>query len=299
MRLFKIFSCFFANLAFSGALFAQAQILDGHGLNAVNLESALSEVKPGGIVVLGEEHGTKVQPLFQVQVMKTLEKMGHKVSVGMEFLNYPYQPLVDQYRAGSLSEADFLAKVKWGSFSYEGYKHQILFPKAGQGTTIALNAPAALTSKVAKTGVSSLTPSEAALMPPNFQKGNDLYFDRFRITMGDHLPSQAALGRYFEAQSIWDDTMAWKATEYIKSNPDQVLVIVVGEFHVQYGGGLPDRIKARGIDNVTTFSLINLNGMTEEEIKEEIAPSAKYGDRASYIWTDNYEREQPLRRRPF
>ncbi len=288
MKFLSLITSVFATLAFSGAIFGQAQILDGHNLYPVQIEKALSEIKPGSIVILGELHGTKIQPLFQVQVMETIAKMGLKVSVGMEFFNYTHQSILDQYRAGFLGELEFLKQVKWGGFSYDSYRPQVLFPKQGESTTIALNAPPFLTSKVAKTGISSLTKDEAALLPPLFQKGNDLYYQRFKIIMGDHVPNLETLGRYFEAQSIWDETMAWKASEFIKSNPDQVLVIVVGEFHVQYGGGLPDRIKARGISDVTTFSLLNLNGMNQSEIQEALAPSTAYGDRANFIWTDNY-----------
>lgn len=288
MKSFAVILGTFLSVFVSQFAFAQAQILNGNTLAPTQIEDALARVKPGSIVVLGEQHGTVPQPLFQVQVMETIRKMGMHVSVGMEFLNYPYQSLVDQYRAGTLAEPDFLKQIKWNGFPYDSYRQQILFPKVGDGTTIALNAPAALTSKVAKTGLASLTPDEAAWLPPQFQKGNDLYLERFKEVMGSHLPTPDALDRYFTAQSIWDDSMAWKATDFIKANPDQVLVIVVGEFHVQYGGGLPDRIKARGVSDVTTFSLVNLQGMTDAEVQTELAPSTKYGDRANFIWAGKY-----------
>jgi uncharacterized iron-regulated protein len=88
---------------------------------------------------------------------------------------------------------------------------------------------------------------------------------------------------YFAAQSIWDDTMAWRAVEFLKLHPEQTLFIIVGEFHVQYGGGLPDRLRARGLKNVISLSLVNVDGMSADEEKVATEPTAD-GPRADFIW---------------
>jgi uncharacterized iron-regulated protein len=258
------------------------------GLEKVSLEQALAQVQPGEAVVLGEAHGTLVQAAQQLQVLEMLRKNGHLVSLGMEFFEYPTQALVDSYRQGELSEAEFLAKAGWGmGFSYDAYRNQVLFPRFGLEDVIALNAPRTLTGRISKVGMEGLTAEEKALLPPDWALGNQGYFERFQKVMGDHLPSADALNRYFAAQSTWDDTMAWRAAEYLKAHPDHILVIIVGEFHVQYGGGLPDRLKARGVKS-TTFSLVNTKGMTDEERKSEIEPSSDYGSRADFVWESQF-----------
>lgn len=258
-----------------------------HGQNGqeATLTEALAAVAPGSIVVIGENHGLKTHQAQQLEIMKTLRSLGHKVSVGMEFFYYPSQDALNEYRQGTLSEADFLQKAEWGGTPYEFYRDQVLFPDLAQGSlTWALNAPKALTSKVAKQGLESLTTDESALLPPQFQVGRDSYKERF-VGMMPHLPNPAAADRYFAAQSIWDDTMAWRATEFLKQHPEQTLVIVVGEFHVQYGGGLPDRLKARAPQvPVLTFSQFDTNELTDDEIKMGTEVSSKYGSRADYIW---------------
>lgn len=268
-----------------------ANVVYKQGLEPVSLEKALEQVRPGQVVVLGEDHGTQVMANQQLQVLKTLREMGFSVSVGMEFFYYPQQPLVDAYRADKISEEEFLKQVEWGKgFSYEFYKQQVLFPQFGSEFVIALNSPRSLTSRISKVGVQGLTAEEKSLLPPNFTLGNDRYFERFKKIMGDHLPSGDALGRYFAAQSAWDDTMAWKAAEFLNAHPEQVLVIIVGEFHVQYGGGLPDRLKARGVQ-VTTFSLVNLANLSESEQKAAVLPSESDGSRADFIWTSRFDLE--------
>lgn len=259
------------------------------GTEVVTLEQALAQVQPGTVVVLGEEHGTVDQASQQVQVLETLRQNGHIVSVGMEFFERPQQALVDAWRAGTLIEADFLQQIGWGGFPFASYREQSLFPKAEEGaTTLALNVSRKITSKIAKTGVESLTADERAQLPADFTIGNDRYLARFKDAMGGHVP-EAALGRYFAAQSAWDDSMALAAANYLSANPRQVLVITVGEFHSGYGGGLPDRLKARG-QKVTTFSLVNLAGLSAEEQKQAVEPTAVDGARADFVWTSRIER---------
>jgi uncharacterized iron-regulated protein len=77
--------------------------------------------------------------------------------------------------------------------------------------------------------------------------------------------------------------MAWVSTEYLRMHPEQILVIIVGDFHATYGGGLPDRLRARGAD-VLTISQVNLSGLSGDEENGEILPDEKFGPRAEYIW---------------
>jgi uncharacterized iron-regulated protein len=252
--------------------------------NRVDLQQVASQVQPGTIIVMGENHGFKTAQQGQIELMQALRARGLKVSAGLEFFYYPDQGLVDAYRTGSLAEADFLQKIQWGNPSYDFYRDQALFPRYDLGErTLALNAPRSLTGRISKVGIAGLTPEERQQLPPNFQVGRASYKERF-LAMMPHLPTPEAGERYFEAQSTWDDTMAWKAAEFIKANPDQVLVITVGDFHAAYGGGLPDRIAARTQQKPLVFSYLNVRGLTTDEVEQELNPSTVYGPRADYIW---------------
>lgn len=290
MKIRALFSLFFILIATPKAIYAQAsfQLFNGQDLTQTTVQSALSNIQPGSVIVLGEQHGTTVQPQFQLQVLETIRKMGLRVSLGMEFFEYSNQDLVNKYRDNQLSETDFLRLIQWGQgFPFLSYRSQVLFPFSND-FVIALNAPRALTGKISKLGLNSLTSQEWQQMPPDFKLGNAEYLERFKEVMGQHLPNPEALTRYFAAQSTWDETMAWKATDFLNQHPDQVLVIIVGEFHVQYGGGLPDRLRARGVRNLLTFSLLNTHDMSSDEIHEQLSPSTKYGVRANYLWTADY-----------
>ena len=264
---------------------AASRLIDGAHLGEVPLASLVAQVQAGDTLILGENHASAPCQIEQMDILRALRQKGLKISVGMEFLEYPTQDLTDQYRRGFLSEEAFLAAIHWGKgMPFAFYRDQISFPNLAEGTlTLALNAPRALTSKVAQKGLDSLDATERALLPPNLVRGNDRYFERFKDSVG-HLPNPDAAERYFWAQSIWDDTMAWQAAGFLHDHPEQVLVIIVGEFHVQYGGGLPARLRARSPGRVWTLSQVNTEGMTEPEIQQALGPSPTDGARADWLW---------------
>jgi uncharacterized iron-regulated protein len=274
------------------AVFAQIPepvILQGDGVRSVTLEQSLQNIQPGSILVLGEEHGNAVHQNYQLRILKHLRAQGLKVSVGMEFLEYPHQAQVDVYRQGLMSDNDFINAVRWGQgFDFGFYRDQILFPTGPESLTVALNLPREISRQIAKGGVASLTPEQAAKLPPLLERGNEKYFRRFMKAAGSHLPTPEMAENYFMAQSSWDDTMAWQATQFLQNHPDQVLVIIVGEFHVQYSGGLPDRLQVWGAKDVTTVSLVNLAGLTAEERQNETLPSTEDGPRADFLWISEF-----------
>lgn len=263
-----------------------AGLKKGGDLTPWTPDAMAAAIPKGAVVVLGENHGLAVHRDQHVVVLEALRRAGHKVSVGLEFFPAAFQGAVDAWRAGSLPEADFLTRIGWGSPSFDFYRQQASFPMPSEGSrTLALNAARELTSRVAKVGLTGLTPEELAQLPPNFQLGRDSYRKRFAAQM-PHLPDPSALDRYFAAQSIWDETMAWNATQFTKANPDQTLVIVVGEFHAQYGGGLPDRLLARGASSVFILSQVNIHDLSPEEAVDEIAPTSD-GPRGDAVWAED------------
>lgn len=277
LPLFLVFlSMFYANLAFS-------QLYNGQTQAEASLTDLLSKVKPGTILFLGENHGLSSHRDQHMQVLNGLRAMGLKVSVGLEFINYTDQNYVDLYRNGRLDEDSFLKNIKWGGFGFEFYKPQLNFPMIEAGErSLGLNMPRTITTKISRQGLQSLTPEDWKLMPPNFEVGRDSYKARFMEAAGAHckVPDNC-----FAAQSTWDDTMAWQAVNFIEQHPDQVLVIVVGEFHVQYGGGTPWRVHARNPNiPMVTLSQVWAEGMTDEEIQQSIMSSETEGPRADFIW---------------
>lgn len=274
--LLSILTIFHVQTAFS-------QLYNGQTLSEANLSDIISQVRPGTIVLLGENHGNATHQSQHLQVLEALRQSGHKVSVGLEFINYTDQNLLSQYRSGTLEESAFLSAIRWGGFGFEFYRPQLLFPQIENGEqSLGLNIPRQITSKISRQGFASLTPEELRLMPPDFALGRDSYRKRFMDAAGHHCKNPE---NCFIAQCTWDDTMAWRAVEFVRQNPEQVLVIVVGEFHVQYGGGIKHRLLERAPGtNVVTLSQIWAEDMSDDDVRTELRPSDIEGARADYIW---------------
>jgi uncharacterized iron-regulated protein len=255
-------------------------------LQEVSLDSLVKSLPPGSTAIVSEQHTYQPHHENQIRFLEALAANGAPaISVGMEFLNRPFQQFVDEYLAGLLPEPQFLKSVEWGGNPFDQYRRQVLFPRQHGGHTVALNAAKSLTSRISKVGIAGLSPNELALIPQGFAVGNPAYFERFSEVMKDHVPA-AALQRYFEAQSVWDDTMAATAIEEIESRPQERLVIIVGDFHAQYGGGLPDRLRIRGARNLLTISQVNVQGLSDSEAESEVLPHSIWGARADAVWAE-------------
>ena len=242
-------------------------------------------VRPGHIVIVTEQHDIRRHHDNQLSVLQALKRGGLKISVGLEFLEYPDQAWVDRYVAGEMAEAEFLRAVRWDGYPFEWYRPLVLFPRSAGGRTLALNAPQFLTRALAQRGVDGLTDEERSWLPPGFQLGNALYFERFAEDVRQHGSlTEETVRRFFAAQSAWDDAMAWQSAEYLRAHPEQVLVIIVGDFHASYGGGLPDRLRARGAGPVLVISQVDAGDLTVEEVANLVAPDTRYGVRADVVW---------------
>lgn len=267
---------------FSGPI--HAQIFNGADQSLTNLEALADHVQPGTVLVIGEMHGLPVIKNQHLELLEALKNKNLIVSVGLEFLNYTDQDKIDQYRLGLLDEDSFLKTIRWGGYDFNLYKDQLLFGQYGLGINLSRD----ITKIISKQGIQGLSVEQARLLPPQFTVGRDSYRDRFFKAMGHPVPI-SSMENYFVAQSAWDDTMAWQAVQFIKSNPNHIFVIIVGEFHVQYGGGLPDRLKQRlGAENlfpkIMTVSQVYTKDMTANEIADSLKPSAEEGPRADFIW---------------
>jgi uncharacterized iron-regulated protein len=277
-------------LASSPAWATASGLYDGATGQALSLERALAAVRPGHVVVVSEQHDLSDHHVNQLAVLLTLRKLGLNVSVGMEFFFYPDQPSVDRFVMGEMDEDEFLRTVRWGGYRFDWYRPLVLFPRQAGGRTRALNAPPRLTRALSQRGVAGLTDEERALLPPEFQLGSERYYERFVAALGAHgTLSEGALRNYFAAQSAWDDTMAWQAREFLRAHRDQVLVIIVGDFHASYGGGVPERLRARGATGVLVISQVNGYGLSDDDAKRLAGPDPRHGARADYVWVTSQQ----------
>ena len=278
----------------------------GDRLEEQSLSNIVGGVSPGSVVIISEQHGNAVHHRHQLEFLQSLRRLQPqlKVSVAMEFFEYPDQYLVDKHLGGEISEEEFLNSIGWkqvvpqsstrepinlsSGYRYDFYRPLVLHPLSVNGWTYAINAPRELTSIVGKRGMEGLSNEQRELLPPDFSLGGNSYFKRFKeVISGGHPIPEKKIKNYFAAQSIWDDTMAWQTLRILEADPQQVVVIIVGDFHNAYKDGLPARILARKPDQkLLSISQVDIEGAEESEIMEEMEPHPKWGIRADFIWTN-------------
>lgn len=248
-------------------------------------------LNPGQTLIIGERHATEsnkgdagiqIEHANQVLLLNMLRQRRIGASVGMEFLEYTNQPIVDDFLADKISDDQFKAAVRWGANPFDFYRDQIKAPAMMNGRTAALNIPRSISAKVAKNGVDGLDASDRALLPPIWERGSDLYFSRFEDAMKGHATA-TQIENYFLAQSLWDDTMAWRIWKHRMNHLDFMMVIA-GEFHVEYNLGLPARLKKYGVSDVKTLVHVEIDQWNDEKMEEAVKPDPNLGNLADYIW---------------
>lgn len=255
------------------------------GSSPVAIETVVNRVEAGGVLILSELHGNPLHIERQLEALEALSAAGRcTVSVGLEFLSWIHQPSITDFFDNKISETDFLEASEWGGNPFSDYRQQALFPRKTGGRLLGINAPRSLTSSIAKNGIAGISADETKLLPPEFALGSEAYRERFDVIMGGHVPS-AAVDRYFAAQSAWDDTMAWQIETFLKSHPSHCIAVIVGDFHAAWGGGLPDRLRARNVANVVVISQIESSDFkSDSDLLLEIGPHPRFGPRADAVW---------------
>lgn len=273
-------------------LLDEGQLYDGGTGQSVVFDQLVQRLSPGQVLVLGETHDKLAGLASQVAVLWYLAWQTQnsqdrqfkypQISVGFEHIDYTQQALLSDYAQERIGENEFWPQLNsWKPrLPRDVYQFHIQAPRYLKGRALALNAPRWLTKKISQNSLASLSSEERALLPPNFELGNKAYFERFKRAMRGHGDEQS-VRQYFEAQSVWDDTMAWRAQLAMQEHPQQVLVIVVGDFHVRYGGGLPDRLRARGLDVLSVSQVF-----ADEDpitLRQHIGPHKLYGPRGDFV----------------
>jgi len=254
----------------------------------INFDSMISDLNNYDVVYLGEQHDDLTHHQSQKNIMEAVSSNVGPVAVGLEFINWTDQEILNQYVNGQLSKTEFLKMIGWGdnNFSFDFYDPLISVAHKSGGHIFGINAPQWLTKKIARNGINSLTSYEFTFMPMHFQMGSELYLRMFKETMEDmdHPMPPSALNNLFEVQSVWDETMSFNAVLNLKHSFTPFFIIV-GNFHIAYKLGSPNSIRSRLLPTQTLATVyhVNAKGMSESIIQAMITKHEIYGDLADYI----------------
>ena len=210
-------------------------------------------VSPARVIFLGEEHPQYGQHLVQLNIIRWLVDHGHRIAIGMEAFQKPFQKVIDEYLAGKISLAQFLKGTqyftRWG-YDYKLYQPIIDYARKHGLPIVSLNIPKEITRKVAREGIKGLTPQEKKEIPQKLDFSNKSYRQYLKKVYQAHgggLKDVKDFETFYQSQILWDEGMAQSIADYIKDRPQTQMVVIVGKGHVAYGYGIPSRVEKRGI----------------------------------------------------
>ena len=252
--------------------FKIGQILDLKTGTALAFDDLIDQISSKDLIFIGEVHDNPEHHLIQLQILQALVACCGPISIAMEFFEKPQQPILDRYNRSEMDEKEFLKEVDWGS-DYYFYRPLIRMAKQNNGAVLAINAPRKVVRKVARQGLESLDDSERSKIAQEIDLSNEAHRNYVREAYERHTHGDLKEFEYFyEAQCVWEDTMAESLAEYLRKNGNK-LVAFMGNGHIINKFGVPDRTIER--DPVSMVTIMPLPINKDITIEKETA---------DYVW---------------
>ncbi len=230
----------------------------------ISMDELVSRLLGASVVYIGETHTSSEDHKAQLRLLRRLQEKGQCTILAMEMFPREAQPVLDRYVKGEMSEQEFLKEVKWDKvwgFPYHLYKGLIDFAREKKLRILALNAPGDVVSKIARHGLSSLSPADRGRVARDFHLDDPKNRARIRKEYEIHLKDSIKdFESFFEAQLAWEETMAETIAGQLKETGAKCrIVVIIGEGHITDGLGVPYLAKMRTPHEYVTVAPIPIN----------------------------------------
>ena len=214
--------------------------------SAACLDEIIRDITDVPLIYVGEGHTFYEDHKVQLQVIKRLYESGRKIAIGMEMFQISGQGSLDDYLSGETTEAEFLKTSEYykrWKFDYHLYREIIEFAKEKAIPVVALNQIQEIIKKVSRGGLDALNGEERKNIPEDMDMSDGEYKKRLTMAFRQHSGSMSInLDNFYQAQILWDETMAHSVDRFLMENPDYQMVIIAGSGHIAYGSGIPRRV---------------------------------------------------------
>lgn len=245
-------------------------------VNKSKFQRILSVGKEGGAVWLGEHHNSVPDHRIQAQVIKSVynerKSASGKVpliSIGLEQVQVQFQPILDAFVAGNISEEEMLKGVDWEKrwfWPYEGYRPVFDLARELKIPLIALNVDSEDLAVVEKSGLQGLSQEQVRkyikdpagfaaytksrsfltyasyVIEPSYKLHKDMGLLRTTIS-GLQLEQDMSYLNFIGGRILWDETMAGRAYSWTRKNPGGLMIGLIGADHIKFSKGIPGRFE--------------------------------------------------------
>ena len=244
---------------------------------ACDYYSFLKKLLGQKVIHIGENHTKFSNHLTQLQIIKYLHKNNKKIVIAMEMFQKPFQKFLDDYIQGKLSKREFLKKTqyykRWG-YDFKLYEPILDFAKENKIKILALNIEKEIIDKVSKNGFSSLTEEERKKLP-KFLDFSNLDYRKFLKKIYSKHTTNKNFTYFYEAQILWDESMAYNLPKYMKKFSDYTFIVLAGNGHLRYRYGIPSRV-----ERVTGYKGVVI--LNDDEIRKNISDYIVYSPEVNY-----------------
>ncbi len=217
--------------------------------NSMELESVVSKVSGARVIYVGETHDNYADHMIQLQIIRMLHARNPDIAIGMEQFQQPFQDVLDRFIMGELDENGLIRQSEWTQrwrYDYRLYRPILSYAREHHIPVIALNASKEIVSMVSEKGMDGLSADERKKLPEEIDDSDQGYRGRLQeIYEGHAHKGKRGFDGFMQVQLLWDESMASRAAEYLRANPERQLVVLAGSGHLLYGSGIPQRVSRR------------------------------------------------------
>lgn len=227
----------------------------------VDLAAVVRAGAAADVVFFGEQHDDPATHRAELALLAALGNAERPIVLSLEMFERDVQGVVDDYLAGRIAEADFLARSRPWERYVTDYRALVELARARGWRVVAANVPRRLASAVSRNGlalVDTLAPHDRALVARDLVcPRDDAYYARFAAQMRGHSAGQGPAtasdsatmqrmtDRFYEAQCVKDETMAESIAAVRSATPGALVLHVNGAFHSDLGLGTASRVRRR------------------------------------------------------
>lgn len=268
--------CWLVLFCFPINALAHPHILSMSSGEEIEFSSLLDELQGVRIVFVGELHDNIGHHLMQQAVIKGLQSRNKSVAIGLEMFQQDNQSQLDRWVAGKTREKTFrkIFEDNWSHWTV--YRPIFLDARTLATPMVGLNIPRELVQKVAKAGVAALPEEELGPLKGISCVVDPAYEAVLRRALGGHSGQERSFYFFCEAQLLWDTAMAKQIVDYLRKNPQTVMVVLAGSTHA-WKHGIPTQVIRQA--NLSYRVLL-------PEVQGRLDRSSTRPEDADYLWLD-------------
>jgi len=241
----------------------------------VDFDVLVETLKKKDIIYVGEFHQIPEVISFQMDLISGLLRKDIHPAIGLEIFNVLQQKLLDYYISRVIPFELFLSLYDMSpeGFDINHYINLIEIAAKYRLKVIALTIPKNVAASVARYGLDREALKTFHLKSREIKNCSKGYKKAISSFYKKHPHKEITEENFILAQSIKDEMMAETIAYHLTAEPTGIpLIVVVGRGHIEYGFGIPERVKQKLRKNKKSISdVLIATAYDDEHFKKEIA----------------------------